>query len=554
MEMKDLYKKYVKETFDENGLIKDLDFDIPENFNFAYDIIDVIGKNEPERKALVWVNDKGEEHTFTYKDLSVRSNQCANMLLAHGVKKGDMVLSVLKRHYQFWILLLALDKIGAILIPATNQLMKKDYTYRFEAADVNYVVATADGDVTDHIEQALEEYKGIKEKFIVRGERDGWADFDAECAKYPAELERIQNNVNDNMLIYFTSGTTGYPKMVVHTHYYCLGHIVTAKYWHKLHEGSLHLTISESGWAKCMWGKMYGQLLCAACLFVYDFDRFHANDILQKIQDYKVTSFCAPPTMYRMFIKEGISGYDLSNLERTSIAGEALNPEVFNRWYDLTGLKVMEGYGQTETVLAIGNMCEMEPKPGSTGIPTPLFNIKIYDDDCNEVENGQEGEIVIIPKTKEKIGLFKEYYKNPEATADAWRGGVYHTNDLAYKDNDGYFWYVGRKDDVIKSSGYRIGPFEIESVLMEHPAVLEVAVTGVKDAIRGMVVKATIVLTKAYKDKGDEKLVKELQEHVKNQTAPYKYPRVIEFVDELPKTISGKIRRVEIREKDNSNS
>lgn len=554
MEMKDLYKKYVKETFDENGLIKDLDFDIPENFNFAYDIIDVIGKNEPERKAMVWVNDKGEEHTFTYKDLSIRSNQCANMLLAHGVKKGDMVLSVLKRHYQFWILLLALDKIGAILIPATNQLMKKDYTYRFEAADVNYVVATADGDVTDHIEQALEEYKGIKEKFIVRGEREGWTNFDAECAKYPSELERIRNNVNDNMLIYFTSGTTGYPKMVVHTHYYCLGHIVTAKYWHKLHEGSLHLTISESGWAKCMWGKMYGQLLCAACLFVYDFDRFHANDILQKIQDYEVTSFCAPPTMYRMFIKEGISGYDLSNLERTSIAGEALNPEVFNRWYDLTGLKVMEGYGQTETVLAIGNMCEMEPKPGSTGIPTPLFDIKIYDDDCNEVENGQEGEIVIIPKTKEKIGLFKEYYKNPEATAEAWRGGVYHTNDLAYKDNDGYFWYVGRKDDVIKSSGYRIGPFEIESVLMEHPAVLEVAVTGVKDAIRGMVVKATIVLTKAYKDKGDEKLVKELQEHVKNQTAPYKYPRVIEFVDELPKTISGKIRRVEIREKDNSNS
>ncbi len=551
MEMKNLYQKYVKETFDENGVLTDLEFNVPDNFNFGYDVIDEIGRNEPDRRAIVWINDEGEEHTFTYGDLMKKSNQVANMLIAHGIKKGDMVMSVLKRHYQFWFLVIALCKIGAVIIPATNQLMKKDYTYRFDAAEVDYIVATGDGDTVKHIEQALEEYKGIKEKFIVRGHGNkGWTDFDAEYVKYPDTFERIENNVEDNMLLYFTSGTTGYPKMVMHNHYYSVAHIVTAKYWHHLDSESLHLTISESGWGKCMWGKMYGQFLCAAALFIYDFDRFHSADILKKIQDYKITSFCAPPTMYRMFIKEGIEGYDLSNLKRTSIAGEALNPEVFNRWYEFTGLKVMEGYGQTETVLAIGNLYGMTPKAGSTGKPTPLFDVKIVDDDGNEVDLGVHGEIVLIPKTKQKIGIFKEYYKNPEATAYAWRGGVYHTGDLAYKDEEGYFWYVGRKDDVIKSSGYRIGPFEIESVLMEHPAVLEVAVTGVPDPIRGQVVKATIVLTKAYKDKGDENLVKELQEHVKNQTAPYKYPRVIEFVDELPKTISGKIRRVAIREKD----
>ncbi|MCI5905446.1 MAG: AMP-binding protein [Oscillospiraceae bacterium] len=551
MEMKNLYQKYVKETFDENGVLTDLEFNVPDNFNFGYDVIDEIGRNEPDRRAIVWINDEGEEHTFTYGDLMKKSNQVANMLIAHGIKKGDMVMSVLKRHYQFWFLVIALCKIGAVIIPATNQLMKKDYTYRFDAAEVDYIVATGDGDTVKHIEQALEEYKGIKEKFIVRGHGNkGWTDFDVEYVKYPDTFERIENNVEDNMLLYFTSGTTGYPKMVMHNHYYSVAHIVTAKYWHHLDSESLHLTISESGWGKCMWGKMYGQFLCAAALFIYDFDRFHSADILKKIQDYKITSFCAPPTMYRMFIKEGIEGYDLSNLKRTSIAGEALNPEVFNRWYEFTGLKVMEGYGQTETVLAIGNLYGMTPKAGSTGKPTPLFDVKIVDDDGNEVDLGVHGEIVLIPKTKQKIGIFKEYYKNPEATAYAWRGGVYHTGDLAYKDEEGYFWYVGRKDDVIKSSGYRIGPFEIESVLMEHPAVLEVAVTGVPDPIRGQVVKATIVLTKAYKDKGDENLVKELQEHVKNQTAPYKYPRVIEFVDELPKTISGKIRRVAIREKD----
>lgn len=551
MEMKDLYKKFVSDEFDSNGVLTKFEVHVPDNFNFGYDVIDEIAKNDPERRAMVWVNEEGEEHIFTYSDLMKKSNQVANMLLAHGVKKGDKVLSVLKRHYQFWFLTIALCKIGAVLIPATNQLMKKDYTYRFAAADVKYVVATADGEVTEHIEDALKEYDGIKEKFIVRGDREGWTSFNSEMAKYPETLERIENKVDDDMLLYFTSGTTGYPKMVLHSHYYSVAHIQTAKYWHNIKEDTLHFTISESGWGKCMWGKMYGQFACAASIFVYDFNRFHSADILKKIQDYKVTSFCAPPTMFRMFIKEGIENYDLSNLKYSTIAGEALNPEVYNRWLEYTGLKLMEGFGQTETVVVIANLPGMEPKPGSMGKPMPLYNVDIVDEDGNSLPAGETGEIVIRTKDYRQIGLFKEYYKNEEATKNSWNNDIYHTGDTAWKDEDGYFWYVGRTDDVIKASGYRIGPFEIESVLMEHPSVLEVAVTGAKDPIRGQVVKATIVLTKEYKGKGDEALIKELQEHVKKNTAPYKYPRIIEFVDELPKTISGKIRRVAIRDNDN---
>ena len=551
MEMKDLYKKYVSDGYDSDGVLNKFDVHVPDNFNFGYDVIDEIAKNEPNRHAMIWVNEEGEEHIFTYSDLMKKSNQVANMLLAHGIKKGDKVLAVLKRHYQFWFLTIALCKIGAILIPATNQLMKKDYTYRFKAADVKYVIATADGDVADHIEDALTEYTDIKEKYIVRGERNGWVSFDSEMNKYPEILDRIENKVDDDMLLYFTSGTTGYPKMVLHSHYYAVAHIQTAKYWHNIKEDTIHLTISESGWGKCMWGKMYGQFACAATVFVYDFNRFNSADILTKIQNYKITSFCAPPTMYRMFIKEGIENYDLSNLKYSTIAGEALNPEVYNRWLEYTGLKLMEGFGQTETVLVVANLPGMEPKPGSMGRPTPLYNVDIVDEDGNSLEAGQTGEIVIRTNGMKQIGMFKEYYKNPEATNNAWNNDIYHTGDTAWKDEDGYFWYVGRTDDVIKASGYRIGPFEIESVLMEHPAVLEVAVTGAKDPIRGQVVKATIVLTKEYKDKGNEALVKELQNHVKVNTAPYKYPRIVEFVDELPKTISGKIRRTEIRAKDN---
>ncbi len=552
MDLRNFYKRFLTDTFDENGTLVKLEMHVPENFNFGYDVIDEIAKGAPDHRAMVWVSETGEEKVFTYADLMKKSNQTANMLLAHGIKKGDKVLAVLKRHYQFWFLTIALCKIGAVLIPATNQLMKKDYTYRFQAADVKYVIATADGEVSDHIEESLKEYGGITEKFIVRGDKEGWVSFDKEIEKYPDTLERIPNKVTDDMLLYFTSGTTGYPKMVMHSHYYAIGHIQTAKHWHNLDENSLHFTISESGWGKCMWGKMYGQFACAASVFVYDFTRFHSADILQKIQDYKVTSLCAPPTMFRMFIKEGIEGYDLSGLKYSTIAGEALNPEVYNRWLEYTGLKLMEGFGQTETTLVVANLPGMEPKPGSMGKPTPLYNVDIVDEDGNTLPAGETGEIVIrADPSVPNIGMFKEYYKNPEETNKSWNNNIYHTGDTAWRDEDGYLWYVGRTDDVIKASGYRIGPFEIESVLMEHPAVLEVAVTGAKDPIRGQVVKATIVLTKEYKDKGDEALIKELQEHVKKNTAPYKYPRIVEFVDELPKTISGKIRRVAIRNNDN---
>lgn len=550
MDMNDFYKRFISDTYDEKGMLTAIDVHIPDNYNFGYDVIDEIARLDPDRRAMVWVHEDGEEHIFTYSDLMKKSNQTANMLLAHGVKKGDKVLSVLKRHYQFWFLTIALCKIGAVLIPATNQLMKKDYTYRFNAADVKYVVATADDEVADHIEEAAAEYGGIKEKYIARGDREGWISFDREIEKYPDTMERIENKATDDMLLYFTSGTTGYPKMVLHSHYYAVAHIHTAKHWHNLTADTLHFTISESGWGKCMWGKMYGQFTCAASIFVYDFTRFHSADILQKIQDYKVTSLCAPPTMFRMFIKEGIEGYDLSGLKYSTIAGEALNPEVYNRWLDYTGLKLMEGFGQTETVLVVGNLPGMEPKPGSMGKPSFLYNVDIVDEDGNSLPAGETGEIVIRTNGRgDQVGMFKEYYKNPEETDRSWNNNIYHTGDTAWRDEDGYYWYVGRTDDVIKASGYRIGPFEIESVLMEHPAVLEVAVTGAKDPIRGQVVKATIVLTKDYKDKGDEALVKELQDYVKKNTAPYKYPRIIEFVDELPKTISGKIRRVEIRNK-----
>lgn len=547
--MKDFYKRFVDEAYDEKGNLVKFDLNCPENYNFSYDVIDEVAKMYPDRVAVHWLNEAGEEHKFTFKELSEKSNQVANMFRAHGAKKGDMVMAVLKRHYEFWFLVYGLMKLGVVIIPATDQLMVKDYVYRFESASVKYVVATGEGHTVGEIEKSLEKYDGIEEKFIAHGEKDGWTNFLAEIDKYPKTLERVETKVDEPMLLYFSSGTTGYPKMVLHSYYYTAGHILTAKHWHHVSEGSLHLTISDSGWGKCAWGKLFGQLTCGATVFVYDFDKFNPSKMLQIIQDYKITSFCAPPTMYRFFIKEGIENYDLSNLKYATIAGEALNPEVFKKFYEYTGIKPMEGFGQTETVLSVANLYGMEPKPGSMGKPVPLYNVDIVDEDGNSLPVGEVGEMVIRTKNNYHKALFKQYYRNPEATEKAWHDDIYHTGDTAWRDEDGYFWYVGRTDDLIKASGYRIGPFEIESVLMEHPSVLECAVTGAKDPIRGNVVKATIVLAKGWKP--SDELVKELQVYVKNATAPYKYPRIVEFVDELPKTISGKIRRTEIRAKDN---
>lgn len=548
MLVKDFYKQFVNEGYDENGIVNKFELNLKDNFNFAYDVIDGIAEIAPEKKAIHWLNEKGDERVFTFKELSNLSNQCANMLIAHGVKKGTMVMAVLKRHYEFWILAYALCKIGAVLIPATCQLMKKDYTYRFDAASVEYIVATYEDSVTEHIDSALEEYNGMKEKFITHGRKDGWIDFMSELSKYSETFERVETNIHEPMLAYFSSGTTGYPKMVLHNHTLPAGHIFTAKYWHHVDENSVHLTVSESGWAKCAWGKMYGQLACGAEEFIYDFDRFNPEQMLNVLQSYDITSFCAPPTMYRFFIKAGLENYDLSNLKYSCVAGEALNAEVFNRWKQYTGLNLMEAFGQTETTVIVCNSYGMTPKPGSMGKPSPFYNVDIVDENCNSVGTNVTGEIVIRTERGKQPALFNEYYRNEKLTDDAWRGGVYHTGDTAYRDEDGYFWYVGRTDDLIKASGYRIGPFEIESILMEHPSVLECAITAADDEIRGKVVKATIVLAKGYT--ASPELAKELQNFVKKSTAPYKYPRIVEFVDELPKTVSGKIRRVEIREND----
>jgi acetyl-CoA synthetase len=551
MKLSELHLQFIDEAFDTDGMLCKFEPKPTPDFNFAYDVVDAMAAIEPQKKALIWCDDNGNERVFTFSELSKLSSQAANMLVAEGVKKGDMVLCVLKRHWQIWITILALEKIGAVLIPATNQLMPKDFVYRFKSGDVKFTVATSDGEVLAHIDESENDYKGLVRKFSAKGAREGWVDFDSEFTKYPDTFKRADTKVEEPLLAFFSSGTTGYPKMVVHDHTYSLAHLISAKHWHCVTENSLHLTISESGWGKFFWGKIYGEWLMGATVFAYDFDKFDPNKVLSKIEKYKITSLCCPPTMYRFFIKGGIEDHDLSSLEYATTAGEALNPEVFNRFKEFTGLTIMEGFGQTETVLSIGNLRGSTPRAGSMGKPVPLYTVDIVDENNKTLPVGETGEIVIrYDENKNQAGLFREYYGSPEATAATKEKGVYHTGDTAYKDEDGYYWYVGRTDDVIKSSGYRIGPFEIESVLMEHPSVLEVAVTAVPDPVRGQIVKATIVLTKEYKDKGNDDLKKELQNYVKTNTAPYKYPRVIDFIDELPKTISGKIRRVEIREKD----
>ena len=544
-------EKFIETTTDENGVFNGISFKNIDRFNFAYDVVDEIGRTKPDKLALLHISKDKTERRFTFDDISRESNRTANYFRSLGIKKGDRVLLVLKRHYQFWFCMMALNKLGAIAIPATNQLVEHDFEYRFNAAGVSAVVATADGDVTHQIEMALAKSPTVTTKVIVNGSREGWHDFDAELPMFRSKLERVDVGGDDPLLMYFTSGTTGYPKIAVHSHKYPLGHYPTAHFWHNVDPNGLHLTISDTGWAKAMWGKLYGQWFCEGGLFVYDFDRFHADDILPMFAKHKITTFCAPPTMYRFFIKEDLSKYDLSSIKYSTIAGEALNPEVYEQWKKATGLPLMEAFGQTESTVIVGNFVGMKPKPGSMGKPSPLYDVHLLDSDGNEVEDGDTGEICVKTEKGQTPGLFLGYYNDEEHTNEAWYDGYYHTGDTAWRDEDGYFHYVGRTDDLIKSSGYRIGPFEIESVIMELPYVLECAVTAAPDPIRGQVVKASIVLVKGTE--GTDELKKEIQEYVKSHTAPYKYPRIVEFLDEMPKTVSGKIRRTELRAKSQSN-
>lgn len=541
-------ERYVDETRDEKGNVVDYKYKYPEHFNFAYDVVDEIAKEEPNRRAMIWCNPEGEEHVFTYGDLKRYSDKTANMLRAKGIGKGDMVMVVLKRHYQFWFTILALHKLGAVIIPATFLLTKHDIVYRINSASVKAVICTGQGDVAAHFDESAPECPTWQVKLMVNGKRDGWDDFMAEMEKAPEDFERVPTHADDPMILYFSSGTTGNPKMALHPYTYALGHLATAKYWHNVDPEGIHFTIADTGWGKAVWGKLYGQMFMESCVFVYDFDKFVAADILNKVQQYGITSLCCPPTMFRFFLQEDVKSWDLSKLTYCTIAGEALSPDVFHKWYEATGIKLMEGFGQTETTLLIANLVGMEPKPGSMGKPIPQYDVMIADEDGEPVQPGVTGEIVVKLDQGKPLGLFDCYYRDEKRTKEAMHDGLYHTGDTAWMDEDGYYWYVGRTDDVIKSSGYRIGPFEIESVLAEHPAVLECAVTGVPDPLRGNVVKATIVLRPGFT--ASEELKKELQNHVKRETAPYKYPRVVEFVDELPKTVNGKIRRVAIRQND----
>ncbi len=525
---------------------------VPEHFNFAYDIVDAWAEKEPDKLALLWTNDQGECREFSFAEMKYYSDQTASYLQSLGIKKGDIVMAILKRRYEFWFTILALHKIGAVIIPATHLLTSKDIIYRNHAADIKAIIAVGEESILCHINNAMPESPSVELLISVGPEvPEGWHDFHhgIENAKPFEKIEQVNEN-DDPLIISFTSGTTGNPKMVMLDHVYPLAHIVTAKYWHNLHHGSLHLTIADTGWLKAVWGKLYGQWIVGSAVFVYDHEKFTPADILGMIEKYKITSLCAPPTIFRFLIREDVSKYDLSSLEYCTIAGEALNPAVYEQFLKLTGVKLCEGYGQSETTLTILTSPWTNPKPGSMGLPNPHYDIDLLTSDGRSAEVGEQGEIVLRTDKQIPVGLFKGYYRNEALTNEVWCDDIYHTGDVAWRDEDGFFWFVGRTDDVIKSSGYRIGPFEVESALMTHPAVVECAVTGVPDDIRGQLVKATIILACDYKDKACEALVKEIQEHVKTVTAPYKYPRIIEFVDALPKTISGKIRRTEIREKD----
>lgn len=549
-----MIERFLKQTTfsSQEDYARNLEFIIPENFNFAYDVMDEWAKEQPDKQALLWTNDQGECRRYTFGDMKELSDRTASYFLSLGIRRGDMVMLILKRRFEFWLSMLALCKIGAVAIPATHMLTAHDIVYRNNRAGVKAIVCVGEDYVLQQVAGSMADSPTLKTVISVGPKSlEGFHEWHEEWKDAPQFVRPRHVNTNsDTMLMYFTSGTSGEPKMVAHDYLYAMGHLTTGVYWHNLHEDSIHLTVADTGWGKAVWGKLYGQWFAGATVFVFDHEKFTADKILRQIEKYRITSFCAPPTVYRFLVHEDFSKYDLSSLRYCTTAGEALNAAVYKKFQDLTGIKLMEGFGQTETTMTLGTMPWTQPKPGSMGLPNPQYDIDLIKPDGTPCEDGEKGEIVVRVGKNKPVGLFKEYYRDEELTHSVWHDGMYHTGDVAWRDEDGYYWFEGRVDDVIKSSGYRIGPFEVESALMTHPAVVECAITGVPDDVRGMVVKATVVLNADWKTKAGDELVKELQQHVKHETAPYKYPRIIEFVDELPKTISGKIRRVEIREKD----
>lgn len=581
--MRNINLRYVDETYAPDGQLETFSVHYPDNFNFGYDIVDDIAMNDPDRRAMIWCNPEGEEHIFTFADMKRWSDKTANFLVDQGIKRGDYVLVVLRRHYQFWFVATALAKIGAVMVPATFMLKEHDLEYRLNGASISSIICTSVGEISQIANNVIDECPTVTSRILVNGagggttkyddegnliavagtvgaalsgeegicaasiERKGWADFNSGVRAASEVFERRDTAAADPMLMYFSSGTSGNPKMVLHNSGYAVAHLITAKHWHNVQPDGVHFTIADTGWGKAVWGKYYGQWLMEACVLTYDFDRFNAGEILSLISKYQVTTLCCPPTMYRLMMSENFDAYDLSSLQYSTTAGEALNPDLFNFWKEHTGLTIFEGFGQTETPLTIANLKHSTPRSGSMGKPVPLYNVEIQRDDGSRCNTGETGEICIRMEPR-PAGIMMEYYRDPEKTANAIYDGWYHTGDTAWVDEDGYFWYVGRNDDVIKSSGYRIGPFEIESELLEHEAVRECAVTSVPDPVRGFAVKATVVLADGFT--GSDELTRELQAWVKHRTAPYKYPRIVEYVDALPKTVNGKIRRVAIRQKD----
>lgn len=581
--MRNINLRYVDETYAPDGQLETFSVHYPDNFNFGYDIVDDIAMNDPDRRAMIWCNPEGEEHIFTFADMKRWSDKTANFLVDQGIKRGDYVLVVLRRHYQFWFVATALAKIGAVMVPATFMLKEHDLEYRLNGASISSIICTSVGEISQIADNVIDECPSVTSRILVNGagggttkyddegnliavagtvgaalsgeegicaasiERKGWADFNSGVRAASEVFERRDTVAAEPMLMYFSSGTSGNPKMVLHNSSYAVAHLITAKHWHNVQPDGVHFTIADTGWGKAVWGKYYGQWLMEACVLTYDFDRFNAGEILSLISKYQVTTLCCPPTMYRLMMSENFDAYDLSSLQYSTTAGEALNPDLFNFWKEHTGLTIFEGFGQTETPLTIANLKHSTPRSGSMGKPVPLYDVEIQRDDGSRCNTGETGEICIRMEPR-PAGIMMEYYRDPEKTANAIYDGWYHTGDTAWVDEDGYFWYVGRNDDVIKSSGYRIGPFEIESELLEHEAVRECAVTGVPDPVRGFAVKATVVLADGFT--GSDELTRELQAWVKHRTAPYKYPRIVEYVDALPKTVNGKIRRVAIRQKD----